>query len=183
MTGSAQLSNRPATCGGRVVPRAATPRRPPARGRSLAARPTATPALRRRGVGRRGVACPARLAPAVAGAGRAPPVALRSGLVASLVAAATVMLAIGGGLDRTGPQAPPAIPADMAATRVGAGETIWDVARRVAPRSDQRAVAQRIRQLNGMVESAVVPGQQLLVPDGHSPHLDARDNGYPGPSG
>lgn len=174
MTGSAQLSDRPATCGGKVVPRAATPRRPPARGRSFAARPApvpaATPALMRRGVGRRGVACPARLAPAVAEADRAPPVALRSGLVASLVAAATVVLAVAGGLDRAGPQAHPAIPADMAVTRVGAGETIWDVARRVAPRSDQRAVVQRIRQLNGMAGSAVIPGQQLQVPDGHSSH-------------
>lgn len=175
MTGSAQLSDRPATCGGKVVPRAATPRRPPARGRPFAARPAATPALMRRGVGRRGVgrrgvACPARLPPAVAEADRAPPVALRSGLVASLVAAAIVVLAVAGDLDRAGPQAHPAIPADMAVTRVGAGETIWDVARRVAPRSDQRAVVQRIRQLNGMAGSAVIPGQQLQVPDGHSSH-------------
>ena len=88
------------------------------------------------------------------------------------------MLAVVGGLDWTGPQADPAIPAGTVQTRVGTGETIWDVAQRVAPRSDQRAVVQRIRQLNGIVGSAVVPGQQLQVPDGHFPHVEARDNGY-----
>jgi hypothetical protein len=62
---------------------------------------------------------------------------------------------------------------------VGAGETVWDVAQRVAPRSDQRAVVQRIRQLNGIVGSAVVPGQQLHVPDGMSFPIDAGDKRVP----
>jgi hypothetical protein len=91
--------------------------------------------------------------------------------MANLVASAAVMVAVVvGGLEWTASDAPPAIPAGTAVTRVGAGETVWDVARRVAPRSDQRAVVQRIRQLNGMVSSAVAPGQQLWVPDGAFPH-------------
>jgi len=43
---------------------------------------------------------------------------------------------------------------------------VWDVAARVAPQSDQGAVVERIRQLNGLVGSAVNPGQQLQVPAG-----------------
>ncbi|HVE97436.1 MAG TPA: LysM peptidoglycan-binding domain-containing protein [Pseudonocardiaceae bacterium] len=109
---------------------------------------------------------------------KAPPAALRAGWVAALVASATVVLAVVGGLDWTGAQARTAIPADTAVTRVGAGETVWDVAQRVAPRSDQGAVVQRIRQLNGIVGSAVVPGQQLHVPDGHVFPIDAVTNGY-----
>ncbi|MGH3910530.1 MAG: LysM peptidoglycan-binding domain-containing protein [Pseudonocardiaceae bacterium] len=58
------------------------------------------------------------------------------------------------------------IPAETAVVRVGAGETVWDVAQRVAPESDLPTVVQRIRELNGMTGSAVQPGQQLQVPDG-----------------
>ncbi len=167
MTASAQLSNRPATGGDKVVPRGVRPGRPPARARPLPTRPVpmVTPAVRRRAL-----ASPARvLAPAVAEAHRSPPVALRFGRVVTLVASATVMLAVVGGLDWTASDAPSAVLADTAVTRVGAGETVWDVARRVAPRSDQRAVVQRIQQLNGIVGSAVTPGQQLLVPNGAFP--------------
>lgn len=167
MTASAQLSHRPATSSGKVVPRDVRRRHPPARGRSFSARPVPLPAAT--AVLRRPLACPAPLlAPAVAEVDNAPPVALRSGRMATLVVSATVMLAVVGGLDWTGSQPHAAIPADTVVTRVGAGETVWDVAQRVAPRADQRAVVQRIRQLNGIVGSAVVPGQQLHVPDGMS---------------
>ncbi|MGH4026223.1 MAG: LysM peptidoglycan-binding domain-containing protein [Pseudonocardiaceae bacterium] len=57
-------------------------------------------------------------------------------------------------------------PAETSVVRVGAGETVWDVAVRVAPESDPRAVVQRIRELNGMTSSAVQPGERLQVPDG-----------------
>ncbi|HEX8758678.1 MAG TPA: hypothetical protein VF734_01620, partial [Pseudonocardiaceae bacterium] len=82
--------------------------------------PVATPAVRCRGA-----ACPVRLlAPTVAEAHRAPPVALRSGRVASLVASA-VILAVVGGLDWIGSEVPPAAPADTTVTRAGAGEPVW----------------------------------------------------------
>ncbi|MDQ4092174.1 MAG: LysM peptidoglycan-binding domain-containing protein [Actinomycetota bacterium] len=84
-----------------------------------------------------------------------------------LAAAATVTLAVVGGMGWMGQVASPGVPAETALTRVGAGETVWDVAQRVAPKSDQRAVVERIRQLNGMADSAVQPGQQLQVPDEH----------------
>ncbi|MFN2533685.1 MAG: LysM peptidoglycan-binding domain-containing protein [Pseudonocardiaceae bacterium] len=49
---------------------------------------------------------------------------------------------------------------------MGAGETVWDVAARVAPRSDPRGVVERIVQLNGLRDVELVPDQQLQVPDG-----------------
>jgi len=83
-----------------------------------------------------------------------------------LVGAATVALAVGGGLGWLAQTPSLGVPGDTAVIRVGAGETVWDVAQRVAPKSDQRAVVERIRQLNGIVGSAIQPGQQLQVPDG-----------------
>jgi hypothetical protein len=90
----------------------------------------------------------------------------RSYQVTSLVAAAAVTLAVIAGIGWVGQSASRGIPAGTAVVRVGAGETEWDVARRVAPQYDQRAVVERIRQLNGIEGSDVQPGQQLQVPDG-----------------
>jgi hypothetical protein len=106
------------------------------------------------------------LVPAPGGTAAAAAPALRSGRLASVVAAATVTVAIVGGLGWIGQGASPGIPAETAVIRVGAGETLWDVARRVAPQSDQRALVHRIRELNGIVGSAIEPGQRLQVPDG-----------------
>lgn len=83
---------------------------------------------------------------------------------AYLMVAAVVTLAVIGGLGGLGQAASARIPAETAVVRVGAGETLWDVAARVAPESDPRVVVERIRQLNGVVGSAVQPGQQLRVP-------------------
>lgn len=49
---------------------------------------------------------------------------------------------------------------------VQVGETLRDVAQRSAPNSDPDAVVERIRELNRMVDSHVVPGQPLIVPQG-----------------
>lgn len=158
MTASAQLRNRSATRGGKVVPRDVRPRRPAARIRPLPARPVSAP-----------VSCPARrrlMVPAASTAEKTRSLALRPARVVSLVASVTVVLAVAGGLNWTGTAANPGIPADTAVIQVGAGETVWDVARRVAPRSDQGAVVERIRQLNALGGSAIAPGQQLQVLDG-----------------
>lgn len=77
-----------------------------------------------------------------------------------------VTLAVVGSLSWLGQAASAGLPTETAVVRVGAGETVWDVAARVAPESDPGAVVQRIRELNGLVSSAVQPGQQLQVPDG-----------------
>jgi LysM repeat protein len=83
-----------------------------------------------------------------------------------VVAAAIVTLTVIGGLGWIGQSPSPGIPAETAVIQVGAGETVWDVARRIAPQSDQRAVVERIQQLNGLMGSAILPGQRLQVPRG-----------------
>jgi hypothetical protein len=96
-------------------------------------------------------------------AARSPTV--RAGPGARLVAAAAVTLIVVSGLGWIGQNTAPEVPANTAVVQVGAGETLWDIARRVAPRSDPRAVVERIRQLNQITGSAVSPGQWLQVPD------------------
>lgn len=49
-------------------------------------------------------------------------------------------------------------------TTVRPGETLWSVARRVAPAHDTRAVVSQLRTLNQLRDGAVQAGQQLLVP-------------------
>lgn len=174
MTAPAQLSGSPSARREKVVSNDARPVRPlAASARSLPAPPAPVPPHVAPVRGRR-LACSAQgrvLAPAVDRVRAARPSALRSGRVRRVVAAATVTLAVVGGLGWigpgwVGPGASPEIPAKTAVIRVGAGETVWDVARRVAPQSDQNAVVERIRQLNGIVGSAITPGQQLRVPQG-----------------
>jgi hypothetical protein len=164
MTAPAQLSNRHAARDWEVGPAVARPPRgatltrslpvPPAPALPLAppVRGNVVPSAQHRQL--RGTVEAARI--------RAP----RPGRVVRLVTAAIVALAVIGGLAWLGQTAGPGIPAETAVIRVGAGETVWDVAQRVAPKSDQRAVVERIRQLNGMAGSAIQPGQQLQVPSG-----------------
>jgi hypothetical protein len=90
----------------------------------------------------------------------------RRSRLADVVAAATVTVAIVGGLGWIGQDANSGIPVKTVVIRVGGGETLWDVARRVAPQADQGAVVHRIRELNGIAGSAIEPGQRLQVPDG-----------------
>lgn len=58
------------------------------------------------------------------------------------------------------------VPEGTTVVQVRSGETLWDLAERVAPRAPAAAVVERIRQLNGMSGSTVHPGQPLVVPDG-----------------
>ncbi len=47
------------------------------------------------------------------------------------------------------------------------GQTLWSVARQVAPGADVRETVARIKDLNGLSgpsSDVVVPGQQLVVP-------------------
>lgn len=47
---------------------------------------------------------------------------------------------------------------------VQSGESLWQIAQAVAPRADPRETVTLIRDLNGLGESAVVPGQSIIVP-------------------
>jgi LysM repeat protein len=60
----------------------------------------------------------------------------------------------------------PAVPA-TASVVVQPGQTLWSVAREVAPGADVRETVARIKDLNnlsGPSSDVVVPGQQLVVP-------------------
>lgn len=47
---------------------------------------------------------------------------------------------------------------------VQSGESLWSIAQQVAPGTDPREMVSRIRDLNGMADAVVTPGQSLLVP-------------------
>ena len=49
-------------------------------------------------------------------------------------------------------------------TTVQPGDSLWSVARRVAPENDPRAVVEQIRRLNELTSAEIQVGQQLLLP-------------------
>ena len=49
-------------------------------------------------------------------------------------------------------------------TTVQPGETLWAVAKRVAPKHDPRALVDQIRTLNHLHSASLQVGQQLLLP-------------------
>lgn len=96
------------------------------------------------------------------------PADLGSARAAHLILAVVVTVALVCGLGAVGHLAGDGsdVPSPTAVVQVGAGETLWDVAERVAPGSERQAVVQRIRELNGMAGSELRPGQALRVPHG-----------------
>jgi LysM domain len=58
----------------------------------------------------------------------------------------------------------PAVPERTAVVRVEPGESLLDLAERMAPSADPTAVVNRIRELNALPNSSVQPGQPLRVP-------------------
>ena len=44
------------------------------------------------------------------------------------------------------------------------GDSLWTLARRVAPDNDPRDVVAQIRKINDLASSGLVPGQQLVLP-------------------
>lgn len=55
-------------------------------------------------------------------------------------------------------------PAPLGVTTVHPGETLWGVARRIAPDADVRRLVAQIRELNHMDSATLQIGQQLLLP-------------------
>lgn len=47
---------------------------------------------------------------------------------------------------------------------VSAGETLWQLAERVAPNSDPRDWIAQVVSLNGLTSAEVQPGQQIAIP-------------------
>lgn len=81
-----------------------------------------------------------------------------------LVAGVTLVIVVGMGWPSAVGAAP--VPQAVTSTVVRPGETLWEVAERVAPDSQPGAVIDRIRQLNGLSGSVVYSGEVLDVPDG-----------------
>lgn len=120
------------------------------------------PAVRRTAPGRpptrRRVAGAPRVLARRVYAPRAPRLSLVWVLVAASVACAAVV-----GLGSLAGSMEPSVPSSTKVVRVLPGESLWELAGRVAPSSDASAVVERIRELNG-IEGAVHPGQPLTVP-------------------
>ncbi|MGH3861176.1 LysM peptidoglycan-binding domain-containing protein [Actinokineospora sp.] len=87
-----------------------------------------------------------------------PPVAVLVGL------AVVVALAILGLGSFAGSVTQAEVPSTTTVVRVEPGETLSDLAARMAPDSDVSAVVDRIRKLNALDGSMVRPGQPLTVP-------------------
>lgn len=96
----------------------------------------------------------------------------RRGRAALLLALVTLLLAAFS-LGRAGTEAAPRAGTDGTAvlaqtphaqTVVQPGETLWAVAKRVAPGHDPRAVVHRIQRLNDLDGGLVRAGQLLLLP-------------------
>ena len=49
-------------------------------------------------------------------------------------------------------------------TVVQAGETLWQIAERVAPHRDPRVLVEQLRAANHLGTGTVLPGQQLVLP-------------------
>lgn len=87
------------------------------------------------------------------------------GRVVVLLALISLLLAAFS-LGRVGSQAAPRTTqhAQLGQTVVRPGETLWAVAKRVAPGHDPRAVIDQIADLNNLDTSALQAGQLLVVP-------------------
>lgn len=89
----------------------------------------------------------------------------RGRLLVLLALVAVVLLAFTLGRSASSQAASSGAPTTpYAQTTVHEGESLWAVAKRVAPGHDPRAVVQEIRELNHLDNAAVRTGQQLLLP-------------------
>lgn len=86
----------------------------------------------------------------------------RAALLALLVAVLFGAFSLG----RAAPQAASVAEAPPAAEQITVqpGESLWTVARRIAPDNDPREVIAQIRRLNDLTSSQLRAGQQLLLP-------------------
>lgn len=78
------------------------------------------------------------------------------GLLTALVVLATGWVIAG--------QDPASVPDNTVVVQVHPDETLWTVAKRLAPTADPAAVVDRIRQLNDLSGDAIFPGELLQVP-------------------
>ncbi|WP_068275944.1 LysM peptidoglycan-binding domain-containing protein [Aldersonia kunmingensis] len=86
-----------------------------------------------------------------------------TGLIAAALATFLVMAALFG-LAHLRAGTPAAAPANTTVVAVRDGETLSDIASRIAPEAGVGAVIDRIVNLNDMTDAGVRPGQLLVVP-------------------
>jgi LysM repeat protein len=84
------------------------------------------------------------------------------GVLLSVPFAAVVMV---GSLSADADTTSPSGQAATGVVVVQPGESLWQIARQVAPHADPRATLTVIRDLNGLGGDTVVPGQALVVPN------------------
>ena len=85
-------------------------------------------------------------------------------VLAVLVAVVFAAFSLGRSASQAAPPSAAAPAASPRAVTVQAGESLWSMARRVAPDNDPREVVARIRDLNDLTSAHLTPGQQLLLP-------------------
>ncbi len=86
-------------------------------------------------------------------------------LAATILALFAVVVAFGGfTAEATGAVPGPGVGPVAAVVVVQPGESLWSIAQQVAPGSDPRETVSRIRDLNGLADAIVTPGQSLVVP-------------------
>lgn len=92
----------------------------------------------------------------------------RRGRVTVTLLALVLVIAAGFCFGRVSSRADSPHPSRAAHTvTVHAGETLWEVAQRVAPHVDPRLVVAVLERANRLSGPLVEPGQQLVVPEAH----------------
>ncbi|WP_052809859.1 LysM peptidoglycan-binding domain-containing protein [Streptomonospora alba] len=87
-------------------------------------------------------------------------------VLATAVLASLVMAATTGGASASGAPAESAIREEAPSTVVVRdGDTLWEIAERVRPADDPRSTVHEIVRENGLGESELEPGQELVMPD------------------
>jgi len=88
----------------------------------------------------------------------------RTVAIVGIALLAVVLSPLAAGAVRPGEAPPP--PAQQVVV-VHTGDTLWSIARRVAPQADPRATIAEIERVNASIDpGALVPGQSLVVPTG-----------------
>lgn len=87
-------------------------------------------------------------------------IVLFAATILTLVGLVVTFGQLAGASDTSGPQS------TAVTMTVESGDSLWAIAIVVAPSIDPRETVERIRELNGLRDSVIVPGQQLIVPQG-----------------
>lgn len=85
-------------------------------------------------------------------------------LLVTLVAVLFGAFSLGRAATQAAPVAGEAGPAAVTQATVQPGDSLWTLARRIAPENDPRDVVAQIRRLNDLTSSQLQPGQSLILP-------------------